>query len=187
MKVNIQCELAVDDQRVRLVQCHPGGAGGSRQGVRTMSIKSHLPEILRLFAAGHSPSEIAESIGATANYVRELLNRTRPGSVKQKYGERIAAARASGKSSEEIAIRLLKGEPVRKISREVGLSYSAVWSIGRRVGMRKKTAIKHDRAVAMARRWERGESQRAIARAYGISQMAVSKAIRRVRREAANA
>lgn len=148
-----------------------------------MSIKSRLPEIVRLFDAGSSPRQIAEVIGATDGYVRELLNRTRPGCVRQQYLNRFAASRPSGSTTDEIAVRVLRGEPVRQISREAGLTYGAVWQIGRRYGMRKKTAVKRDRAVEMARRWERGESQLSIARAFGISQMGVSKAIRRVKGE----
>lgn len=145
-----------------------------------MNIKSRLPEIVKLFDAGNSPRQIAEVIGTTAGHVRVLLNWTRPGCVRQQYEERFAAARPSGNTTDEIAVRVLRGEPVRQISREAGLTYGAVWQIGRRYGMRKKTAVKRDRAVEMARRWERGESQSSIARAFGLSQVGVSKAIRRV-------
>lgn len=147
-----------------------------------MSVKSKLPEIIRLFDAGNTPRQIAEAVGGTPGYIRELLNRSRRGCVKSKFDERVAEALKDKTATEEIVLRLLRGEPVRKISRDTGAKYGTVWSIGIRNGMRKKTLLKRERALQMARLWDGGESQRSIAAAFGITQMGVSQAIRRVKR-----
>jgi transposase len=146
--------------------------------------KCELPEMRRKFDAGWSPLEISLSHGVTPGYVRELLNFASPGCVIAKSNERQAAAWKQ-KSADEIVLRVFKGEPLRKIAHEVGMTYGAVWHLARRNGMRRRTEMKHERAKAMARRHARGDTQRQIAAVFGVTQVCVSKAIRRVKQREA--
>lgn len=146
-----------------------------------MKHKCRLAEMRRNFESGKSPREIADAHGITPGYVRELLNFACPGCVIASFNKRKAAS-WKHKSADEIVIRILKGEPIRKIAREIGVTYGAVWQLGRRHGIRKLTVVKHERAKQMARRHANGWTQRRIAEAFGITQMGVSAAIRRVKR-----
>lgn len=147
---------------------------------RDVKKKCELPEMRRKFNEGWSPLQISLSHGVTPGYVRELLNFASPGCVIARFNERQSAAWKQ-KSADEIVTRVFKGEPVRKIAREVGMTYGAVWHLARRNGMRKLTIVKHERARQMARRHAQGHTQRQIAAAFGVSQVCVSKAIRRVK------
>jgi len=152
-----------------------------------MKIKTHTPEICRLFEAGETPRQIANRFGITQGYVREILNLVRPGWVAARLNDRIAESR-NQQLTEQIALRILKGEPIRRISRETGMSYGAVWHVGRRNGMRLKTSTKHERAKRLAYLYdEMGMTQRELAAEFGMSQVGVSVAIRRVKQEAASA
>lgn len=143
-------------------------------------------QIRQMFESGMTPRLIGTTLGVTPGYIREILNRIRPGCVTAKLNERLAMAR-NGQDAEQIALRILKGEPLRKIARETGISFGAVWQIGRRNGMRKLTDIKRDRANRLAYLYdEMGMTQRELAAEFGMSQVGVSVAIRRARRPEAS-
>jgi DNA-binding CsgD family transcriptional regulator len=144
-------------------------------------VKHNLPEMIRQFDAGMTPRQIGERHGITTNHVRVLLNIIRPGCVIARHNARLTAARNS-RTVEHIAMRLLRGEPVQKIADETGMTRGAVWHIGRRNGMRKKTVEKHERALKLARLQAEGKTRRQLAAAFGMSIFGVSAAIRRVKR-----
>lgn len=147
-----------------------------------MRLKHLIPEFVRQFEAGMTPRQIADAHGALPGSVRCLINQARPGLIAKRMEERIVASRKQ-KTTDQIVMRILRGEDLKKIALDCGLTYGAVWQIGRRNGMRRLCQVKLDRAKRMAARAAQGAPQKKIAAEFGISQMGVSQAIRRVKRQ----
>jgi DNA-binding CsgD family transcriptional regulator len=145
-----------------------------------MKQKCNVSEMLRQFMAGMTPREIAALHGITTNHARILLNEVRPGCVVARYNERVSAAR-NNRTTEQIALRILRGDSIQAIADELGMSRGAVWHIGRRNGMRKKCEEKHQRALKLAKLQAEGRSRRSLAAEFGMSMFGVSAAIRRVK------
>ncbi len=143
-------------------------------------MKPSITTMLADFDAGMTPRQIGEFHGITTNHVRVLLNVVRPGCVVARFNERLAAAR-NNRTTEQIAMRVLRGESIQRIADELGMSRGAVWHIGRRNGMRKKCAEKHERALNLARLQAAGKTRRQLASEFGMTVFGVSAAIRRVK------
>lgn len=137
-----------------------------------MTYKHLLTGIREEFEAGIPPKLIAEKHGVCAHWVRVWLNRIKPGSVRDRLSNR----------NNDIAMRLNRGDEIKRIAADYKLSYGSIWNIARKYGVTRVTVRKRQRARVWEKRYVAGESLASIARSYGIPKSTVRSAVERLRK-----
>jgi hypothetical protein len=83
--------------------------------------------------------------------------------------------------TERIVLQLSRGIEPKRVAMQYGVTYQAVWWLGRQHGVKRRTEIKQERARSWLRKHSGGLSWAEIARREGVPATTVRSAVERER------